>query len=129
MPVISSTPRNHHRSAKEQLVQTRSETTPHSHPSQPNSCHLTFGFEVPVEGAVLCKASPTPVALERFLSSVVADVAHQRALLPEAAAAELAHEGLVLEVRAEMDLLGILYQREEQQKGAKGNCELEQALF
>lgn len=76
---------------------------------------LTFGPEVPVEGAVLGEAAAALVALEGFLAGVVADVAHQGALLPEPPAAELAHVGLVLQVGTEMHLLGVLQHREARQ--------------
>lgn len=77
-------------------------------------CHLTFGFQVPVERAMLCKPSAALVALERLFPGVAADVADQRALLPEAPAAVLADVGLVLQVRAEVNVLGVL-QGEEQE--------------
>lgn len=57
------------------------------------------------------KPPPALVALERLLACVVPDVTHQRALLPEAPAAVLAHVGLVLQVRPEVNLLGILQHR------------------
>ena len=72
------------------------------------TCFLTFGAQVAVEGAVLGKASPTLGALVGLLPGVVADVAHQGSLLPEAAQAKMAHEGLVLRMGAQVDLHGVL---------------------
>lgn len=69
---------------------------------------LTFGPQVPVQGAMLCKATAAFVALEWLLTSMVTDMTHQGALFPEALAAELAHIGLLIQMRSEMDLLGIL---------------------
>lgn len=63
---------------------------------------------MPVERAVLGKASAALVALEGLLARVVPHVPHQRALLPEASAAERAHVRLLLQVRPEVHLLGIL---------------------
>lgn len=60
---------------------------------------------------MLSKAPPTLVTLEGLLSGVMADVAHQRALLPEAPRAELAHVRLLLGVRPLVHLQGILGQK------------------
>lgn len=57
---------------------------------------------------MLCEATATLVALERFLACVVPHMPHQRALLPEASAAELAHMGLFFQMCPEVHLLGIL---------------------
>lgn len=57
---------------------------------------------------MLREATATLVALERFLACVVPHMPHQRALLPEASAAELAHVGLFFQVCPEVYLLGIL---------------------
>ena len=57
---------------------------------------------------MLGKASPTLCALVGLLACVVADVAHQGALLPEAPQAELAYEGLVLRMCAQVDLHSVL---------------------
>lgn len=57
---------------------------------------------------MLCKATATLVALERFFACVVPHMPHQRALLPEASAAELAHVGLFFQMCPEVHLLGIL---------------------
>ena len=57
---------------------------------------------------MLGEATATLVALERLLARVVPHVPHQRALLPEAAAAERAYMRLLLQVCPEMHLLGIL---------------------
>lgn len=104
---------------------------PNSTPEQslPRAALLTFGFEVPVEGAVLGKAAPALVALERLLSGVVADVAHQGALLPEPPAAELAHVGLVLQVGTEMHLLGVLHAQGGKGRAQKGHGKLMDAGF
>lgn len=72
------------------------------------AAQLTFGPQMPVEGAMLSKATATLVALERLLARVVADVAHQGALFPEALVAELADVGLLVKMGPEMDLLGVL---------------------
>lgn len=109
--VVRPTLKIHCHSAKKQLVQ------PKSYNNADKLCHLTFGFQVPVEGAVLRKPAPTLVTLERLFPGVVADVAHQRALLAKAPAAVLADIRLVLQMRAEMNLLGVLY-RERQERGS-----------
>lgn len=66
---------------------------------------------------MLRKPAPTLVTLERLFPGVVADVAHQRALLAKAPAAVLADIRLVLQMRAEMNLLGVLY-RERQERSS-----------
>lgn len=68
---------------------------------------------------MLGEAAPALVALEGLFPGVVADVAHQGALLPEPPAAELAHVGLVLQVGTEMHLLGVLHTQEGQEKGSE----------
>lgn len=57
---------------------------------------------------MLREASPTLVTLERLFPRVMADVADQRALLPKAPAAVLTHVRLVLQMRTEVNLLGVL---------------------
>lgn len=57
---------------------------------------------------MLREASPTFVTLERLFPRVMADVADQRALLPKAPAAVLTHVRLVLQMRTEVNLLGVL---------------------
>ena len=57
---------------------------------------------------MLGETTATLVALEGLLARVVPHVPHQRALLPEATAAERAHVRLLLQVRPEVHLLGIL---------------------
>ena len=57
---------------------------------------------------MLREASPTLVTLERLFPRVMADVADQRALLPKAPAAVLTHVRLVLKMRTEVNLLGVL---------------------
>lgn len=66
---------------------------------------------------MLRKPSAALVALEGLFPGVAADVADQRALLPEAPAAVLADVRLVLQVRAEVNVLGVL-QGEEQEEGS-----------
>ena len=63
---------------------------------------------MPVECAVFGKATATLEALERLLPGVVADVARQRALLPEATRTVGAHVGLVLPMSPLVNLQGIL---------------------
>lgn len=58
---------------------------------------------------MLSKAAATLVALEGLLARVVPYVPHERALLPEASAAEWAHVRLLLQVCPEVHLLGILW--------------------
>lgn len=72
---------------------------------------LTFGPQVPIEGAVLCKPTAAFVTFEWLLARVVTDVAHQRTLFPKALVAELADERLFIQVRSEMNLLCILWER------------------
>lgn len=69
----------------------------------------TFSAQVPVERAVLGKATATLVALEGLLARVVPHMPHQRALLPEASAAKRAHMWFLLQVCPEVHLLGILW--------------------
>lgn len=68
---------------------------------------------------MLREASPTLVTLERLFPRVMADVADQRALLPKAPAAVLTHVRLVLQMRTEVNLLGVL-EREKYQEQLKG---------
>lgn len=69
---------------------------------------------------MLGEAAPALVALEGLFAGVVADVAHQGALLPEPPAAELAHVGLVLQVGTEMHLLGVLHTQGGKGRAQKG---------
>jgi len=125
--VVRSTLKNHSHSAKKQLVQTKPQNK--APPTADALCRLTFGSQVPVERAVLCKPSPALVTLEGLFPRVVADVADQRALFPKAPAAVLADVGLILQVRTEMNLLGILHKGRSKGRAAKGNDKLRQAVF
>lgn len=61
-----------------------------------------------VECAVLSKSTVTSGALERFLSSVMANVTHQSTFLPKCPRAVWTDVGFVLAMRALMHLKCIL---------------------
>lgn len=78
---------------------------------------------------MLGEAAAALVALEGLLAGVVADVAHQGALLPEAPAAELAHIRFILQVGTEMHLLGILHAQGGKASAQRGHGQLTDAGF
>lgn len=75
-------------------------------------CHqsiiLTFSTHMPIKSPMLSKAPMAPWTLERLLSGVMADVAHQRTFLPEASCAIMAHIRFLVAMSPLMHLQGIL---------------------
>lgn len=73
-----------------------------------SSITLTFSAQMPIKGTMLRKAPIALWAFERLLSSVMADMSHQRAFLPEASHAELTHVRFLITMGPLMHLQGIL---------------------